>query len=99
METNWMNIDDTAIQKDEEQDLIERIREKREKNNLENEEKISDVFVTQALVCVGLCLILLVVNLFAKGFSSELLEKYHEKTTAEIEDFVLSFAEKIDVAI
>jgi hypothetical protein len=99
METYWMDIDEKAVRKEEEQELIEKIREKRERNNLENEEKISDVFVTQALICVGVCLILLVANLFAKGFSGDLVEKYHEKTSGQIENFVLNFAEKIDAAI
>jgi preprotein translocase subunit SecF len=99
----WENVeekvDEQAAEEKSENEILEELKEKYTKRSVKQGEKLSDVFITQCIMCVGISLILLIVNLFAKDFTQAAVEKYREHTRGGVEDFVIEIAEKIDAAI
>ncbi|GHU52216.1 hypothetical protein FACS1894132_01330 [Clostridia bacterium] len=109
MEQFWTDIDNKIIDTSENEnivqrqnthnlDLVETIRERRneqrKKLNNSGKEKISDIFITQCIVCLVISLLLLITNIFAKDFANGLVSKYCEQTTKDIENFVINLLTK-----
>lgn len=75
------------------ENLLEQVKSKRRR--VYPEEKISEVIITQCIICVLLILIFVVMNIFCPEISQSMLLKYKEHTGAEMDRVLVNAVDKI----
>ncbi len=73
--------------------LLDEVKSKRRKAY--SDEKISEVIVTQCIVCVLLILIFVVMNIFYPEVSQSALSKYKQHTGADMDRVLVNAVDKI----